>query len=744
MRLLWPIIVLAVGLGFLHVAISIVLGPGIASALVAGIGIAYAAFNLLLGKPKDDPETKQLVARLFAIGKVTYTAIALVWLSAAAMAAYPLIDGMVSETFTVTVIDEQRRPADSARVEVSFGGETRNVPMMRGVGTVKYYPSFTARTVTIAVDNKGARQSVEHRMDVQGRYDDLLIAVWSGQPPLSVDHLTVSGLAIDAFLHGNLPDDLRERYPRVSVLRGPVYETAREFLSFYRDFENSSAGLTYSRAQAEGGRWQKPVETAVDEGDGERWLEEYRGRVQKLRFAKPLTEEFELDFSNDLLGAPIAEPLPEGFLAVTKTEDEWAFGIEAVPDAATSAWIAANLRNPVRGPNGALSLELERLLTAVDLRYLLEHDAPASSGQMPDPAVRAYMRYMIRHGLPEGLVRAVVHLEPGEGGCDMLRPHLMIELPEPELRFTILKNEGDNPIKIDALILTVQMRDRLQRSGAAAAQEESRLPFDVLAPGEAVLIPRELSIKAIYTDEELVDFHRPADGPVAAFRLLPRLPVEVVGTPAEATTPAGFDRRPSLLRLPTARLRIARHEADTELPDGALFLQRGPSYLVGPSASEIDYVVNGVRIRARTDTRVAIRMIGGFEMGSCPFVFAQYPSATRPLNLGQIITDQIGLAAKGRDTLAIPRGFTRLEIQEREDEVSYLDSAKLSVPRSQGVVRYPARGQALKSEDGRYLVMRKGDRVALDFGYVPQDGDGEPRLEVNGYYDLVRAGNAGR
>lgn len=739
MRSLWPIVILAIGLGVLHVAISIVFGPGIASALVAGIGIAYAAYNSLLGKPKDDPEAKQLLARLFAVGKVTWATIALVWLSAVTVAAYPLVDRMLSEEFTIAVVDERRQPAGDAQVEIRFGDSVRRVALTRGVGTVRYYPSLAPKTAEIIIDNKGVRQTIVHRMDADGRYPDLVIPVWSGEPPLSVTHLTATGVAIDAFLHGDLPEELRERYPRVTVMRGPVFDTAAEFVKIYRDFASSSPGMKYSRADSGGGNGPKRVEaTALEEGGGDAWMQRYWNKVKNLRYAEQVSGEVELDFSSELLGAPADQPLPDGFLARMNNADDYALGTKAVPDASTEAWIRGHLGEAARGPNGEVSLAVERLLTAADLAYLLSRETRSDPAMTPDPVLHGYLRYMEKHNLPAGLIRAFVHLDPDISDCAFTAPHVRLFLPEPELRVTILKNNGDKPVKIDELVLTLQTRDGLQRAAERAPQQESRLPFDVLAPGEAVLVPRELSIKAIYTDAEVAEFRAPSTGPTASFRLLPQPPMPRPGAEIDPAAPLVFQSRPRSLKLPAARLRPAR--ADELIPEGKSFAQRGPAYVVGPSASEVDYVVNGVRIRARSDNRTAIAMIGGWETGSCPFVFAHFQPGQSPLNLGQIITNQIGSANKRVDRMSIPAGFAGIEVRERENEISYLDSARLAVRRPQGVVRYPARNRELIRDDGRYAVLRKGEQLTLDFGYVRRAGDGDAVLEVTGYYDPVRLG----
>lgn len=725
MKTPWPVVILAVGLAFLFASISLVYGAAVASAVVGGAGIAYVALNVLLGKKKDDATASQMLRRIFSVSKTTYAAAAIVWLGALAIVAVPRADRALSAEFTIRVVDEGRQPVEGARVDIRFDGGWRPVPLEHGVGRVTYYPRSTAAAALVRIRYRGSDRTIPIRMDADRHYADLVIPVWSGEAMVSVTHLTVAGMAMEPALRGVLPDELRPRFPRVIVLRNPVVDTAREVLQLYR-LAHDPASLVYLRSErdrsAPARRTRRETASRAD-----RALEAYLRRVRSRQYPQTLYSFITMDFSRDILGAPADQPLPAGFVAALYRANREHEGTYVLPDAVAEAWIGANVPDIARGSDGSVSMHLERLVDARVAAALLDGDHFSGDhfSAAYEAEARRYLRYMLRRNLPAGLIGGRVEFYWNGCGEDEA-PRFVLELPPPVLRVTLLKNSGARPISISEIVLTMQQRSGLQRATTQAPTRQIATPFDQLEPGETLLIPREVSVRAVHRDSE-----------VAAFRRRPRQPI------ARLQLPLPPDRRPAAIMLSEGQLRVRGDPAVSPAEDDearAGLGQAGPSYFLGPSVGEIDYVVNGVRMRARSDRHTVIAMIGGIEVGSCPFVFAHYRPGTAPLNLGQIIRNRVGFAARGRDRVAIPRGFRALEIRELEDEVSYLDGVWLIVRSARGERRYPALNRHLGAEDGRFAVLRRGDSLPLRFGHIPSPGDGQVSLEVSGYYDLVRPG----
>ena len=734
-----PIVILVTGLGALYVAIAIVFDAKVASAIIAGAGVAYAALNVLLGKRRDSVAASAVLARIFEVGRVTYVAIAVVWLSAISIAAIPAIGAMLREEFTITIVDENRKLVEDAAVEVRFGTATRQVMMAGGRGTVSYYPAAAPGIATIIMNHNGDITRHQHKMNGEGRYDDITIRVWNRQVEMDVKYFDATGIAIASFLRGELPEVLRAKFPHLETIQNPVFDSAQEFIRSYDPFEGGS--VEYAQTETDGSRELSRVRASSDSREG-RWLAPYEDSRQGLPFARNLVGHFNLDFSREILGAPVDRPLPRGFLAKIRAADV-TFGTPAVADPETDEWIRSNFEDAAWGPDRSVSLAVERLVTTDDLSYLLDRATDVVSDEGSSEAVLGYMRYLVRHGMPQGLVRGVLHLNPEECGEGLTSHRIAIELPQPKLRFAILKNTGKAAIRIDQLILTVETRDGFQRAGAPVPREKARIPYGLLEPGHSLLIPTEFTIEAKYEDAEVARFLATGASRPAAFSLRPDesaiFHAQFDPSPEQGPV-TGFEQRPRTLILPVNRVLFDAGEPGVEVAEGDRD-RHGPAYRLGPSVAAIDYVVNGVEISARADTHTVIAWIGQYPHGSCPFVFAQYESGQPAVNLGQIIADRVGRAAKGADRMPLARGFKRIEIRELEDEISYLDGAWLLLKRGGALHRIPARNPELRSADGRYAVLRKGERLKLDFGYQPRPGDWQIELEIDGYYELVQPGS---
>lgn len=710
-------------MGALYATASVSLGVETASIVLAAVGITYATLNVLLGHSNDSPDAAHLITAALATTRVTYGAIALVWTSAVAMLVVPTALHALRAEFTIIVTDEQRRQVSDASVSIEGSWSVSPATAKNGMFIVKYYPIVAPNSVKVTVRRSGITRITLHALNSSDRFEDLVVPIWSGQTALSVTHLTAEGVAIGMFLRGDLPDELKRWFPRVSVLRNDVFEHAQRLISLYppegpvhrvdyqRD-EVTSAGVTRRRSAS----------AYLNETEGYEWLRQYGKKLEHVPAPSVLLGEFPLDFATDLLGAPSAAILPQGFIARFNAAEEWWNGDEVIPSFETGAWLTTAFGSVPRGPNGTMSMRIERLLTGSDLGYALAHQKPRNRSEWPqDRAAAAVMRQFIELGVPPGLVAGAIHLQWDEG-CSYVQPHVAIHLPEPKLRVTVLQNVTSGPLRIDSIILPTEIRSRLERVGTQSASHEVQLPADTLAPGEGILIPRDLSFSAMYSDSEVSEFQLPQSSPAATFYVLPVSSNldPIPGEPLPPPIPG-----PKELFLAPEQVRPGRPRALSE--------SHGAPYFMGPSVRDVDYVINGVRMRARSDSRSAIRMIGVWEAGSCPFIFVQLTPKSVPLNFGHIIPDRVGVGAKGTDRINLPTKFVSLELRELEHEVTYVDQARLLVRRGRETKIYTGKG-SIEGLDGRHAVLRKGEKLRLDFGYHPRRGDEAIQLEVTGYY----------
>jgi hypothetical protein len=166
-----------------------------------------------------------------------------------------------------------------------------------------------------------------------------------------------------------------------------------------------------------------------------------------------------------------------------------------------------------------------------------------------------------------------------------------------------------------------------------------------------------------------------------------------------------------------------------------------PPYVIGPSVENLALRMNDVDFEMRDDAGMVFAMMGGYEFGSCPFVYASAPEDGVLRNRGQIITDHVDAKAEDIDRLYLGAAVGRIEIRELEAEVSRLNQVRLIIQSGDGRERiyYPDRPE-LSRRDGQYFTLRQGETLALEFpGYKPQLHDRAVFLEVVGFYTPLPA-----
>jgi hypothetical protein len=630
----------------------------------------------------------------------------------------------------IVLIDEYGLPVEDAIVKAEVNNSDQTIKIDRGHGMVPYYKFSAPLEVTMTVSYRGMRKTVKHTRADGEDFSDLTVKLFSGREVISATHMTVDGMAIDAFLKGNLPPELAKSYPNVVLLRNEVYDAARSFIDIYDEFNGS--GLEYERAEHGQASLRRMFRAEAGPfGENEPSHQAYLERAGQLRVPTTILVDMALDMSSDIIGYPTAAPLPPGFRLRLLQSDKWYSGDEATPDEATSQWLGSTRSVIGRTASGAVAISLERLIDGSEIAGIMARARSISSPPAPDRSSRAYLDFMIRNQAPAGLIRASFHLDPNECGGAGVEPHVALELPSPELRVTLLKNTSNYPIRIQEIISTVRSGGQLWRMDQAVTKKTIRSEFDILEPGKAILVPRWIGVRAMHTNDEVARFVAADTGRIATFFPTARRD--------EYTEDSAYYDRVSLMptRLSIDAARVVTGIPASERASASPILggrrPSGPLYALGPAVADIDYVVNGVRLRSRPDKGSVISMIGTWETGSCPFVFA-HRSGAPALNIGTIIKDRIGRTASGRDSIRIPRGTDRIELRELEEETSYIDAAALMIVGNHQSRRVAARAPALAVEDGRRAVLRRGDRLWLDFDYKPSDGD-EVWLEISGYYE---------
>ncbi|AFY68527.1 hypothetical protein Pse7367_0210 [Thalassoporum mexicanum PCC 7367] len=131
-----------------------------------------------------------------------------------------------------------------------------------------------------------------------------------------------------------------------------------------------------------------------------------------------------------------------------------------------------------------------------------------------------------------------------------------------------------------------------------------------------------------------------------------------------------------------------------------------------------------------------------FRGGSCPFLVT-FNHKAQKLELGTVLYGLKDKSLQKTELHSLGRGVSRFRIEEREPEISYIDS--LSV-----IYTEPATGDSLEkvyplpeleSIDEQYLVLKQGESFEVDIDSLIPKNATELQLKINGYYEVLGQNN---
>lgn len=715
---------LALGLAALVVTSAIAFGPLPAVALVGGLLLSYVVLNLLFSRRRNDRAAATFLRRAFAVGWVTTVANIVVWCAAIGAGAYPYARSELYQNFSIAVFDEMRAPIPDAQITVTMSGaRTRITLNADGVGHMEYPLFWGARDATITLNHRD--YETERTFERTGqRFADVTLGAPSGAERLRVRHITVRGLAIDAVLQGITPRELARVVPTLAgVVRNEVWEETDRYLGSFRALEyrgeGSSFGLQISGAD-------EPASAAEVQWDGVN-----PDGVMGMRNADAGLITLAADFSSGIYGCPIDQPLDSNYQLILGDSHRWFSDSVLQPRPETVSQLGRDLAN-VREEDGTVRGNLLRLADHAFLTPLLAGSRNAR-GQENDAQLAA-LRFFVEHRVPPGLLIANFNLtSKNMSNCIEIEASMDIHMPVASLRVSIIENVSDEPLPVTAIVLGMTHRDAIEPWATRAADETVVTPWagGLLAPGQAIAVPRRLIVEEGLSPEDVAAWSARAEGPLLSFGVLPD--PETMPTISGPADPM-LTHNARGVTLQRGQVRFV------DLSNG-LRTPLATPYVVGPSAESLAVRINDVDFDMREDSGTILAILFGTGVGSCPFVYAARPGSEVMLNRGTIITDQIGANAEAVSRRYLGRAVGRIEIREREPEISYLNQVRLVVVGGDGRERFYAPSQsALRSSDIERVELARGDVLPLDFpGYHPRESDRAVYLEAVGYYTPLPA-----
>jgi len=163
------------------------------------------------------------------------------------------------------------------------------------------------------------------------------------------------------------------------------------------------------------------------------------------------------------------------------------------------------------------------------------------------------------------------------------------------------------------------------------------------------------------------------------------------------------------------------------------------NYILGTSIriESIEYsnkYVDQIDEKVREFDQTNLVMRGGWEIGSCPYVFTYDKEAERWVRDTTIIYGFDSKEKEGVQERALKNFDGQIWIKELEPETSYVDYVVIKLKDKNGNECYiEPKNDILKEMDNSYLVLKRDDKVLVEFEDYPDDFE-EASIIAKGYY----------
>jgi hypothetical protein len=127
-----------------------------------------------------------------------------------------------------------------------------------------------------------------------------------------------------------------------------------------------------------------------------------------------------------------------------------------------------------------------------------------------------------------------------------------------------------------------------------------------------------------------------------------------------------------------------------------------------------------------------------FAYGSCPYLMVYDSEKGYWKQLGTVITDRNNFSLKGSEVHLLGDNSTKLKIEERDNEITYLDSLSLLYEDSNDQAHETTLSIPLLDRvDQKYYILRQGEFLDIDIKRFLPISARNIRLKVDGYYQIL-------
>ena len=315
--------------------------------------------------------------------------------------------------------------------------------------------------------------------------------------------------------------------------------------------------------------------------------------------------------------------------------------------------------------------------------------------------------------------------------------------PSPYVKFLDLINNGDTPIRIEGInyksinrdpyeITPADVRSQLFDSSSVVTENLNVS----LRPGNHFLVPIEFGFSS---EPEKLRYRQQSDMERSSIEDTGEIYVRkpVTESEWESVSRVSYEERNGINMTPVG-LSESFIENTNLIRD---LLELIPDrFAIGPILNVDSFKINGQNISIfppSDEPTVYISTL--LEGGSCPYLLVYDPNKDVWIELGTILYARNNKSLQHEEIHGVFNGMSKVRIEEREPEITYLDSVSITFRQSETNVDheiiYPL--DELQKSDGNYLVLNQGDSLEFDFSdFVPPNAF-DLHLKIDGYYDVL-------
>ncbi|WP_417913708.1 hypothetical protein [Candidatus Electronema sp. JM] len=302
----------------------------------------------------------------------------------------------------------------------------------------------------------------------------------------------------------------------------------------------------------------------------------------------------------------------------------------------------------------------------------------------------------------------------------------------PVLKVAVIENISKSQIEIGNFFLRKNSNEQLRTREEDFAviekmniKKEYLFPLRMLASGEKILIPLDIYFKYNKWNKEFISN-------LLSKNNIPDEINKIKGTePVSVIEESNRDDIPGIKSIPLRYFKeiINRKRVDTSVDK---------EFIYGTSISVEQVAVDGKIYPFRKNDEKSFVLYYSSEVGSCPYAYTYSPEIKQWISEGHILYGKSSKRREGWDSIKLKRFTGKVIIKENDPEVSFIDFLRIRVKTDDGKEEVLLPKQSLlRLEDQKYLKMKQGEQIEVEFDGFQEKAGSTFYLESKGYYEVI-------